>query len=114
MCVCVCTWRVFLCGVCVYICVRVWINVCVRIPAGVRMWSAYMCWCVDRSVCVCVPAGVPVLCVCVGVCVCVFSHAYVFVCVYRVFFFSCLTYKHMPDAALMLRHKWNLEGFNSR
>jgi len=62
---------------------------------------------------VCVPVSVPTFCVC-G-CVRVFARArvYLCMCVYRVFF-PYLTYRLMPDAALMLRHKRNLEGFNSR
>ena len=58
-----------LCGVCV--CFRVWINVCVLIPAGVRVWSVCMCWCVDSSVCVCLPVSVPMFCVYVFACVCI-------------------------------------------
>ena len=64
-------------------------------------------------VCVCTCECAYVLCVWVCACVRARACVFVYVCVYRVFF-PYLTYRLMPDAALMLRHKRNLEGFNSR
>jgi hypothetical protein len=97
MCVCTCECAHVLCvsscvDKCTCACARVYLRVCVN--------GVCICVCVWIDMYVCLHASVPMFYVCV------------YLCVYGVFF-PCLTYKRLSDAALMLRHTRNLEGFNS-
>jgi len=77
-----------------YLCVYVFLCMCVCVFRRRRQIPVYMCTCVRNYVCVficvfvcvCLPAAVPdscVCCVCVCVCVCDYVCVYLFVCVWE-------------------------------